>query len=236
MNKYSASKIKTYESCKLKYKLNYIDNKWPKQPINDDTMFGNLVHKAFEIYDPDKDNKSEIVKLQRNYTLSRQYKSFIAGAYKSLFEFFHKYGHLPAEKELKIEMDMGSFKATGFVDRFMSGENNYLCIDYKTSRNANTDYHIFQLKFYNLVLSKKYKTQPDNIKMILYFPRPNEEKSMVFSNNQIKQFEKELNRKIIEIETNKDWSASPGFHCKWCPFYNTKDCPDTFSEKESVIS
>lgn len=236
MNKYSVSKIKTYESCKLKYKLNYIDGKWPDQPLNDDTMFGNLVHKAFEIYDPYIDNKSDIVKLQRKFPkLSLKYKRFLPTAYKSLLSFFSKYGHLPAEKELKINLDMGSFKATGFVDRFIDGKNSYICVDYKTSRVANTDYHIFQLKFYNLVLSKLYNTNPDNIRMILFFPRPNEEKKMVFSNNQINQFEKELNNKIKEIESNKEWPANPGFHCKWCPFFNTIDCPDTL-ENKSVIS
>lgn len=230
MNKYSVSKIKTYDSCRLKYKLHYIDNKWPEQPLNDDTMFGNLVHKAFEIYDPEKDNKAEIVKLQRNYPkLSKKYKNFISTAYKSLFSFFDRYGHLPAEKELKIELDMDDFKVTGFVDRFVSGNKSYICVDYKTSRVANTDYHIFQLKFYNMVLSKLYNTPPNNIRMVLFFPRPNEEKKMIFSNNQINQFEKELNQKIVEIESNTDWPASPGFHCKWCPFYDTKDCPDTHS-------
>src|SRR6056297_22860 len=238
MEKYSVSKIKTYDSCTLKYKLHYIDKIWPEDEIERvDTMFGSLVHKAFEIYDPEKNNKDEIVKLVRDYpTLSEEYKNYLPKAYKSLLEFFDKYGEYPADQELKLNYDMGNFIATGYVDRFIHMDKFYMCVDYKTSKNANIDYHIFQLKFYNLVLSRMYKINPADIRMMVFFPRPNEETKTMFSNNQIKNFEKELNNKILEIETNKKWPALPGFHCRWCAFYDTQYCLKTFSGKNSVIT
>lgn len=237
MEKYSVSKIKTFDSCSLKYKLHYIDKKWPEEEERDDTMFGQLVHKAFEIYDPEKDNKDEIVKLVRDYpTLSEEYKNLLPRAYKSLLEFFDKYGKYPAEQELKLDYDMGNFRATGYVDRFIHTDKFHICVDYKTSKSAIIDYHIFQLKFYNLVLSKMYDINPKDIRMMVYFPRPNEEAKTMFSPIQMKRFEKELNNKILEIESNKKWNAAPGFHCKWCPFYNTEDCPETFTGENGVIS
>lgn len=237
MEKYSVSKIKTYESCSLKYKLHYIDGKRPEEEAKDDTMFGNLVHKAFEIYDPERDNKDEIVKLVRNYpNLSDEYKNFLPRAYKSLLEFFDRYGKFPAEQELKLNYDMGNFIATGYVDRFIHTSNFHICVDYKTSKNANIDYHIFQLKFYNLVLSKMYNIPSDKIRMMVFFPRPNEEAKTMFSSRQMQHFEKELNNKVLEIESNKKWEAAPGFHCKWCPFYDTEDCLETFTGQISTIS
>ncbi|MFW6030604.1 MAG: RecB family exonuclease [Halanaerobiales bacterium] len=237
MEKYSVSKIKTYDSCALKYKLHYIDKIWPHEIERDDTMFGSLVHKAFEIYDPEKDNKDEIVKLVRDYpTLSMEYKQLLSKAYKSLLEFFDKYGKYPAEQELRIDYPLDNFKMTGYVDRFIHANNFHICVDYKTSKNANIDYHIFQLKFYNLALSKMYDISPKDIKMMVFFPRPNEEAKTMFSNRQMQQFEKELKNKIDEIESNKKWPANPGFHCKWCAFYDTQYCLKTFSGKNSVIT
>lgn len=238
MEKYSVSKIKTYDSCKLRYKLHYIDKIWPEDQIErDDTMFGSLVHKAFEIYDLQKDNRDEIVKLVRDYPkLSEEYKSFLSTAYRSLLEFFDKYGKFPAEQELKLNYDMGNFIATGYVDRFIHTNNFHICVDYKTSRIPNIDYHIFQLKFYNLVLSKMYDIKPDKIRMMLFFPRPNEEAKTMFSTKQMQHFEKELNNKILEIESCRKWPASEGYHCRWCPFYDTELCPTTFTGENSTIS
>lgn len=235
METYSVSKIKTYDMCKLKYKLTYIDKKRPEERVSDDVVFGRLVHKAFEIYNPELDNKKDIVKLIREYPkLSDQYKKYLTPAFKSLFEFYRKYGKYPADEELRIDYDLGDFRITGYVDRFMYTPKLYICTDYKTSKRANLDYHIFQLKFYNLALSKMYDINPKDIKMMLFFPRPNEEKKTIFSGYDIQNFEKELRKKIIEIESNTEWPATPGYHCNWCPFYNTSDCPDTL-QTNSVI-
>ena len=221
--------------CKLKYKLHYIDGKWPEERLTDDVMFGRLVHKAFEIYNPEQDNKEEIVKLVRDYPiLSSEYKRLLGPTYKSLFEFYSKYGDKPSEEELDLSFKYDDFIIRGYVDRLIEGDNFFICVDYKTSRYATMKYHVFQLKFYNLLVSKNYEINPSKIRMMLYFPRPNQEEKTMFSKNEINLFEKELRQKVNDIETNTEWPATPGKHCRWCPFFNTPDCPATYEDREII--
>lgn len=234
MERYSVSKIKTYDMCKLKYKLHYIDKIWPEEEPTDDIIFGRLVHKAAEIYDVERDNRKEIVKLVKEFPkLGKDYKSMIGSTYKSVIDFLKRHTN-PAKKELNLKFTFDNFSITGYVDRLIENDKTYTCIDYKTSRYATTKYHMFQLKFYNLLVSKNYDVNPSKIRMMLYFPRPDQEEKKLFSKRDIDLFEKELKDKVREIESNTDWSPTPGHHCKWCPFYKKKECPATYEEKQII--
>jgi len=234
VNRYSVSKIKSYDMCKLKYKLNYIDKIWPEEEPTDDIIFGRLVHKAAEIYEPEKDNKKEIVKIVRDFPkLGKDYKRLIGSTYKSVIEFLKRHTN-PAEKELHLNYAFENFTITGYVDRLIDNEKTYTCVDYKTSKNATLKWHIFQLKFYNLLISKKYNINPSKIKMMLYFPRPDQEEKKLFSKKEIDLFEEELKAKVVEIESNTNWEPEPGYHCKWCPFFEKKECSATYKEKQII--
>ena len=87
------------------------------------------------------------------------------------------------------------------------------------------------MKLYNLILSENLKVDPSTVKVIIYFPRPNQEEKLLFTDIQMSQFKKELIHKIDAIETCTDWKATESYGCKWCNFFNTKHCMKTFGKK-----
>ncbi len=235
MNRYSASKIKTFDSCKLKYKLQYIDNIKVDTEEQDSTLFGKLIHKAFEIYDPKKNNKKEIIKLTREYPLSDNYKQLLTSTYKHVLKFHNKYKKYPAQEELDLFYEYDEFSIKGYIDRLMEAKKFYICVDYKTSRVPTLKYHMFQLKFYNLLLYKVYNINPSKIRTMLYFPRPDKEEKIMFSKNQILHFEKELYNKVAEIESMTEWPAELSNLCGFCEYYNTKYCVKTYKDEELIL-
>ena len=73
MKRYSTSKLKTFEACKLQYKNHYIDEiEIPDIIPSADTSFGSYIHKVAEIYNG-KNNK-EIASLIRSYPLNAEYR------------------------------------------------------------------------------------------------------------------------------------------------------------------
>lgn len=222
MNRYSSSKLKTFESCSLKYKNQYIDKISIEQPITPDTQFGLLVHKAAEIYNGK--NKKEIVKLVRKYALNEEYKNVLKHTLQNIKLFYEKYNKIEAkvEQEIFYKNDIWLY---GLVDRLMF--DPLISVDYKTSKSNNRDNHIFQMRLYTLILSKQFNEEPKNIKCIIYYPRIGEEDKIMFSNQEIDIFEKDIYSLINKIENNDRWTANKGYHCKWCGYYNTKYCPST---------
>lgn len=232
-NRFSTSKIKVFDQCKLQYKLKYVDKIKIEQPDTPDLVFGRMIHKVAEIYDPEKDNKEEIVKIVKEFPeLPKEYKALIPQTYKNLLHsFFDKYGKYPAKTETEYNFQDDEVWIYGIVDRLIEQEDAYIAVDYKTSKTRGLDRHIFQLKFYTVLLSKNHDISPDKIRLMIYYPRIDEYDRTQFSNSEISLFEKELRRKIRKIQDNKKWNATQGFHCRWCPFFKTEYCPETNEEK-----
>jgi len=218
MNRYSPSKFKTFDMCKLQYKLNYIDKIHIPQPMNQDTQFGKLIHKMFEVYNGE--NKIELVKLVKNYHLDDKYKSFIASTIKNFFKFYDKYGKFEHKTEKNYELKNDNYWLYGVVDRIIIKPEELIVIDYKTSATPSSDNHSFQMKFYNLMLSKLFNRENNQVKCMLYFPRPHAEEKFLFSNIEMMEYEEKLKNTIINIETNQSWEPTNGYHCKWCAYKN----------------
>jgi RecB family exonuclease len=221
MNRYSASKIKTFETCRLQFKLHYIENIEVEKPVSPDTEFGSLIHKAAEIYNGS--NLTEVVKLTRDYHLNEAYKREIAHTLRNLFVFSQKYKHVDEKRELEIEWKTDDIWLYGFADKLIDN-NQLICIDYKTAKYADTSRFMFQMRLYNLILSHVYQKDPDKIRFVVYFPRIDTEEKILFSKKEIILFESDIRKKITTIESNTDWNPAPGYHCRWCQYCKGTNC------------
>jgi hypothetical protein len=237
LNRYSASKVKTFDTCRLKYKKYYIDKIRPPRPENDDTNFGSLIHEMAEVYDGD--NKKEVVSIVKKFPLGIKYKQLILPTLKNLIYFIDKHNEQYKNRETIREMELEFKKEDdekpwlyGKVDRLIFGEDSILYIDYKTSASTNKDRHLFQMRFYNLMIHWVYPDySPSKIKCIIYYPRIDDSDKFMFSDKEIQIFDKHLRDKINEIETCNDWFATPGYHCKWCEYNETPHCPVTYMKR-----
>ena len=218
--RFSASGLKTYKSCKLKFKYHYIDKLPEEREDTPDTFFGLLVHEVAEIYDGNKKKALPIVKKYSD-KLNQEYKQALPQTLKNLFNWYKKYKNYNSENEIELNLKTKKYWLYGLVDKFFHDHNIF--VDYKTARSANRERHMFQMKLYCLMISKLYDVEPKGVKCMIYYPRIDEEDKFLFSNQEIAMFEKEIMKLISEIEMNEEWPANRDYHCRWCGY--KKYCP-----------
>ena len=223
MNRYSPSKIQTFEQCKLKFKLHYLDKIEVPEPISYPANFGSLVHEIAEKYDGS--NLRKLIKLVRNYELNEEYRQLIAPVVKNVVKFLEKYSKYDFEPEQEFTLKNDRAWLYGIIDRIMYINEDIVFVDYKTGKSTNKEKYIFQMNLYNLMISKKHNKDPRNVKCIIYFPRQGIEEKILFSKTKAQIFEAKLYRTIDNIESNIDWSHTESGLCPWCKYSNTVHCP-----------
>ena len=221
--RYSASGLKTYKSCKLKYNLYYNKQLRYEKPITADTIFGLLVHEVAENFNGK--NHKEMLKIVNKYKndLNPEFKRLLPQTLENMFDWINKYSKWSSTNEGELEWKDENYWLYGLADKMF--EDHKIFVDYKTARVNVRDRHIFQMKLYNLILSKKWNCEPKEIKCIIYYPRIDEEDKILFSNEEIYLFDKEIKKQIADIETNKIWKPTESYFCRWCEYKESGDCP-----------
>jgi len=203
MNRYSPSRIQTFDQCKLKFKLHYLDKIEVPEPISYPANFGSFVHEFAEHFG--KKPIKELIKLQRNYELNEEYKQIIAPTLKNTIKFLEKYDKYEFEPEQEFTYKNDRIWLYGIVDRIMHTNDGVTFVDYKTAKFPNREKYMFQMSFYNFMIAKKYDKDPKDVKCII--------------------FEAGIYRKIEQIETNTNWEYTKSGLCPWCKYANTEHCP-----------
>jgi RecB family exonuclease len=181
-----------------------------------------MIHKMAEIYNGE--NKNELLPISKEFELDATYKKYVLPTIKNFFDFFERYKQYEYETEKEYELKTDQYWLYGIIDRIMTRTKDMVVVDYKTAASPNRDRYEFQMKFYSLMVSKILEIEPQSIKTLIYFPRPNAEEKFAFSNSEINVFEKEIISTIKTIEDTTEWTACKGFHCKWC-LYKNSHCP-----------
>ena len=222
MIRYSASKLKLYKTCKLKYDLYYNKEIIIDEGLTADTAFGLIIHEIAEKYDGNYDTIINIINEYKK-VLNSEFIKLIPQTVFNMLTWLKKYQDKKSINEVELELKNDDYWLYGLADKlFPDGK---IFVDYKTARSNVRENHIFQMRLYNLILSKQWKCNPKDIKCIIYYPRIDQEDKILFNNKEIELFEKELKKLILDIETNDIWEPTQGYHCKWCPYKKSGHCP-----------
>jgi putative RecB family exonuclease len=242
MGRYSHSKISTFEQCKYKYKLVYIDMiRSDVQSI--ESFMGSLVHQTLEkLYnDVVHGTITEKEDLLRFYLLtwSREWnskitivkKEFDAEYYQNLgltfiLEYYDAYYPFNQLETLGIETDERLKLADHNeyyikIDRLAKDNaENYYVIDYKTSNGLKKQEELDkdrQLAMYSLWVKEKY---PDakSVKLVWNFLAFNEEKTSVRSDEELVRLKEEVEKTIQEIEVCNDFPTQVSKLCNYCEY------------------
>jgi len=178
MKRYSASGLKTYKLCKLKYDLYYNQEIKIDRPITSDTVFGQMIHEVAESY-TGKNYKQvlEIVNKHKS-NLDKEFKSLVPQTIENLFSWLDKYSKYSSVNEQELELKTDDYWIYGLADKLFVDKKMFA--DYKTAKLNNRDNHIFQMKLYNLILSKTWGIEPKEIKCIIYYLLSKIEALLVF--------------------------------------------------------
>lgn len=243
MVSYSHSKLGTFQQCRYKYKLQYIDKVKVDVPDTVETFMGKLVHETLEkLYKDLKyqklNSKEELLAffeslwneqwtdnvliVKKEYT-SENYKEM---GKKFIIEYFDHYKPFDQWKTIGLEtqdfLDLeNNHQYHVRIDRLACDkEGNYYVCDYKTNNSLKPQEELDedrQLAMYSLWVKQKF---PDaqKVKLVWYFLAFDKEMVSERSDDQLVGLKKSTEELISEIENCQSFPTNVDTLCNWCKF------------------
>jgi putative RecB family exonuclease len=244
---YSHSKLSTFENCRYKYKLHYVDRIVPEFKATIETFMGSRVHETLEKLYKDlkfqKENSVEDLLRFLNEQWEREWvdniiinkKEYTKENYKKMAEKFvidYYNSHKPfddiniigLETEDKLKLSNGDSYHIR-IDKFGFKDSTYFVCDYKTNSSMKDQDEADQdrqLAMYALWVNKKFK---DAKKVVLrwHMLAFNKDVESERTPRELKLLEKETIKLIKEIETCKSFPTNVTGLCNYCEYQNI--CP-----------
>jgi putative RecB family exonuclease len=247
MATYSHSKLSTFENCKYKYKLRYLDGIKPEFKATAETFLGSRVHETLEKLYKDlkfmKHNSLEDLLKFLNDSWEREWadniiinkKDYGKENYKRMAEKFitDYYNHhkpfnemtiIDLETEDKLKLSNGASYHIR-IDKFGCKDDVYFVCDYKTNSSLKTQEEADadrQLAMYALWVNKKFK---DAKKVVLKWHMLAFDKDVISERapKELEKLEKETVELIKEIEHTKEYPTKITALCNYCEYQTM--CP-----------
>lgn len=244
---YSHSKLGTFQQCKYKYKLQYIDK--IKSDLESIEIFmGKRVHEVLEklyndlkfqklntkeellqffekIWDENWHDKVFIVKDEytaKNY--KEMGKKFIADYYDHYKPFNHR-TVIAIETQDRMDLSDGNQYHIRIDHLACDKDGNYYVCDYKTNNSLKAQEELdedHQLAMYSLWVKQKY---PDakSVKLVWYFLAFDKEMISERNDEQLGELKKHIEKLIKEIEVCDKFPTNISSLCDYCQY--KPQCP-----------
>jgi len=250
-NRYSPSKIKTFDTCRLQYKYRYIDRlRFDIKTI--ESFMGSMVHEALEllyksvkggrvesldwllnkyreVWDKNYEDNIKIVK--KEFT-SEDYFNKGKQCLKDYYEKYKPFNQskiVDTERMIRFEVKYNEHKRlfNGILDRldWNDNENIFEVHDYKTSNTLMTQEEAdndWQLGLYHVAL-KEIWPDVEKVKLVWHFLSFNKEIVSSRTKEQLKELQVNVIKKVKEIESCSNFFAKKSGLCDYCDFQNI--CP-----------
>lgn len=251
----SVSKAKTFDSCKAKYRFNYIE-KLPRKDWEFHT-FGNFGHKILENFHnfllENNDQKiSEVMtkafqsaleekKWKDKLTLDHKKEAKqIMTNYLSLLESDKK--HPVQNKVIDVEKDFyininNSILLNGFIDRVQLDEDDILHVaDYKTTKDKRyLKKDFFQLLTYAFVLMLENPNLEKIRASYIMLRHKFEYITQEYTRQEVMEVQQKFLDYAEKIDKEKLWRSSPQFLCKYCDFMDHCEDGKNYLIKRGII-
>ena len=242
---YSHSKLSTFEQCKLKYKLRYIDKIKPPVEKSIEAHLGICVHGALEwLYYQVKEKKiPELDELIEKYVSlwQKDYKDnflivksnmkpedYFNRGISFLINYYLKHkpfeeGTLELEKKVWVNLHPSSaHKIIGYIDRlaFNKEKGEYEIHDYKTANSLpkREDFEKDrQLALYSIAIKQLYG-EDKPVVLIWHYLSHNVQIISRRTNEQLDNLKKSTLELIKEIENTKEFPPTKSILCDWCEY------------------
>jgi len=258
MTTYSHSKLGTFQQCKYKYKLKYIDKVKVEEPTTIEAFMGDMVHRTLHklyldlqhgklckkeelllyfdsIWDKNWDDKILINK--KEYDYKELGKKFVTDYYEHYKPFNHL-RTLGLETEERFDLSNGD-KYHIRMDRLACDkEGNYYICDYKTNNKLKAQEELDedrQLAMYSLWVRKNFK-DCKSVKLVWYFLAFDKEMVSERSEEQVAQLKAQTEALIQEIVSCTEFPVTTSNLCSWCVYKSI--CPawkHEFMAEERIV-
>jgi len=245
MNIYSHSKLKCYEQCPQKYKLQYIDKIRIEFKESIELFLGRRVHEALKkLYNDlryQKENTLEdlLIFLHNQWSknwndsiviVKKEYcpEDYLKMAEKCIIDYYNRYkpfNHgktIALEERILIDLDRSQgYKLCGYIDRLTKAEDGYYEIhDWKTCSRLSsleTIENDRQLALYSIGVKERY---PDvkNIRLVWHFLKFDREIDSTRTDEELEELKQNTIQLIGVIEAAEEFPTHPSKLCDWCKF------------------
>jgi len=242
MGIYSNSKLGTFDQCKYKFRLQYIERiRTGVRSI--EAFMGSMVHDTLEKLYKDlqsskmnskddlmqfylkhwKKNWTDDIVVAKEYANPEMYQNMGVEFLLSYYDKYHPFDQLKiigVETNEKLELTNNN-KYYVKIDRLAADEKgNYYVIDYKTGGTIKSQEELDQdrqLAMYSIWVRNNY---PDakNVKLVWNFLAFNEELSSERTLEDLSKLKLEVENKIIEIETCTEFPTNKTKLCDYCEY------------------
>jgi DNA helicase-2/ATP-dependent DNA helicase PcrA len=234
----SASTIEIYEQCPLRFKL---EREWnlPRE-VSASLHYGAAMHGVLRtFYDAQRFQREisdeDLLEQFRTELASRgiadryQYDLYLRQGREQLRSFFEaaRSSHPPEvlETEHKFELEVGSAKLTGRVDRMdCTGPDTVAIVDYKTGKPKSQEDadESLQLSLYAIAAKEKLGKRAD--RLIFHNLEDNTAICTTRTDGELEVAKLRV-QKVAEQIARKEFPPNPKYHCAFCPYRNL--CPAT---------
>ena len=234
----SATAIEIYEECPLRFKL---EREWNlPRDVPASLQFGAAMHRALRtFYDAQRFGReisdTELLEAFRSDLASAglpdryQYELYLRLGIEQLTQFFESARSAPQpeilETERRFELQVGSAKLTGRVDRVdRSGAESVAIVDYKTGkpRSQEDADKSLQLSLYALAAKEVWGRHADPL--IFHNLENNTTIFTTRTDGELEAAKARVQQAADGIAHGR-FQARPGYHCTQCPYRNL--CPAT---------
>lgn len=250
-DKYSPTRINTFDGCKLKYKYQYID-KLESDLTTIERFMGSMVHEVLEeFYKLVKNGSVKPLEWvldkykevwQKNYTESIKIvkeeisaEDYYNKGKQCLEDYYEKYKPFDQSKivdtehfvSFNVEFDKTECQFCGVLDRldWNDKEDIFEIHDYKVTNSLMTQEKAdndWQLGLYHIALKEKWP-EIEKIKLVWHSLLFNKEIISFRTKEQIGQLKKQVIERVKEIENCDKFPPGKSVLCDWCDFQNI--CP-----------
>lgn len=242
---YSHSKLSTFEQCKYRYKLKYIDKIPSPVEKSIEAHLGTCVHDALEwLYiEVMKGNLPELDTILEKYISKWQEdwtedilivkENLTAEVYKNkgikfLIDYYTKHspfkdGTLSTEEKVWVNLEQNyPHKIIGYIDRLVYNEKTqeYEIHDYKTANTLPTQEKFDkdrQLALYSLAIKEKYG-KDKSVLLTWHYLNYNKQIFSRRTDEELEKLKQEIKELIKEIESTTEFPTSPSTLCNWCEY------------------
>ena len=245
MATFSHSRLQTFEQCKYRYKLKYIDK--IKAPIEKsiESHLGSSVHDALEwLYkEVMKNNMPNLDAVIKRYAIIWEegfsldilivkkeftHKDYFDKGIKFIIDYYIKHkpfddGTIETEKRIWVELEENHpHKMIGYIDRlsFNKETEEYEVHDYKTGNYLPPKIKFEkdrQLALYSIGI-KQLLGQDKKVTLIWHYLSHDMKIISRRTDEQLEQLKRDIINLIKEIENNKNWEPCKTMLCNWCEY------------------
>ena len=233
----SASKIKTYRECPLKFKFSHVMNAPTKpRPYFD---LGNAVHAVAEQLtrlqvegtEPTKDLAFEILEKEwnassfRSATEEDQARAKAKAMVRTYLKWLSENENEPVAAEKRFRIEIGGVPFNGFIDRVeKTPEGRLAVVDFKTGGAYENSISIRtepQMNIYALGVKKQYGELPASTS--LFYLKHDKMVDNQIEESQVNSVRDEIGG-VVKSILNEEFEATPGYRvCKSCDYRSICD-------------